>query len=90
MKAILAAVLCSTVIVGQVGTAAAQYYPPPGGYYYGPRGYDPGYYPAPPPPRYAQPMGWGDPYPANAGPDGRLYCNHRNYRPISGWCQRVW
>jgi hypothetical protein len=50
-------------IIGQVSTATAQYYPPG---YYGPRDYDrgPGYYPGPPP-RYAQPMGWGDPYPAN-------------------------
>lgn len=84
MKVLIATALCSLMIVGQ---ASAQYYYPRG---------EPDYYaPRPPPPRayYQQqqyPMGWGEPYPARYGYNGQLYCTHRNYRPIDGWCQRVY
>jgi hypothetical protein len=34
MKLIVAAVLCTAAVIGQISTASAQYYGPPGGYYY--------------------------------------------------------
>jgi hypothetical protein len=34
MKLIVAAFLCTAVVIGLISTASAQYYGPPGGYYY--------------------------------------------------------
>jgi hypothetical protein len=87
MKAILAAVLCSAAIIGQVSTASAYYY------YGSPAGI---YCPvcAQPPEEGAgwdnQPIGQGKPYRASYLANGRPVCAHRNYRPTHGWCQRVW
>ena len=86
MKMIFAAALCTTAIISQISTASAQNY--------WPRGYGPGGW-SPPEPYYDQfnlrnqPMRWGDPYPATQLPNGRISCTHRNYRPISGRCQRL-
>jgi hypothetical protein len=94
MKLIVAAVFCTAAVIGQISTASAQYYGPPGGYYYygSPAGsccaltpIDLGW-------AYTrnQPVGYGEPYPAMRMADGTLACPHSNYRPIHGWCQRIW
>jgi hypothetical protein len=94
MKLIVAAVLCTAAVIGQISTASAQYYGPPGGYYYygSPAGIccaltpqDLGWV-------YTrnQPVGYGEPYPAMQMADGTLACSNSNYRPIHGWCQRIW
>jgi len=100
MRAIFAAVLCAAAIIGHFNAASAQYYAS-GGYYYYPSG---GYYNYGSPAgvyngqplqelgwNYTrnQPEGYGRPYPAARMPDGTLACEHSNYRPIRGWCQRV-
>jgi hypothetical protein len=92
MKLIVAAVLCTAAVIGQVSTASAQYYPLGGYYEYGsPEGFynrlrpqDLGW-------NYTrnQPVGDVKPYPAARMPDGTLACDHSNYRPIRGWCQRI-
>jgi hypothetical protein len=102
MKLIVAAVLCTAAVIGQIGTATAQSYPPGTYYYYNPPG---GYYywgslsglynvltPQDLGWNYTrnQPVGNGRPYPALRMADGTLACEHSNYRPIRGWCQRVW
>jgi hypothetical protein len=105
MKAIFAAVLYAAAVISQISTASAQYYGPPGGdYHYGLQYYGPpgGYYRygseccAPQPvdlgwayTRY-QPVGYGESYPARRMADSTLACDHSNYRPIRGWCQRIW
>ena len=102
MKIIFAAALFTGAIIGQISTASAQYYPPggyyyyypPGGYYY--YGSPAGIYNGQPPQDLGwnytrnQPVGYGEPYPAARLPDGTLGCEHSNYRPIRGWCQRIW
>jgi len=101
MKLIVAAVLCTAAVFGQIGAASAQshptgsyyYYNPPGGYYYW--GSPSGLYNVLTPQSLGwnytrnQPVGYSKPYPALRMPDGTLACEHRNYRPIRGWCQRV-
>ena len=102
MKLVLATVFCCAAIVGDISGASAQYYGPPGGYYY----YPPGgyYYYGSPAGIYSgqplqdlgwvytrtQPVGDGGPYPAMRTPDGSLACEFSNYRPIRGWCRRIW
>jgi len=100
MKLIVAAVLCTAAIIGQISTACAQYpshgyyyYYPPGSYYYW--GSPSGLYNVPTPQDLGwnytrnQPVGYSKPYPALRMPDGTLACAHSNYRPIRGWCQRI-
>jgi hypothetical protein len=95
MKFILAAVLCTAAMIGQISTASAQYYYyPPGGYYY--YGSPAGIYNGQPPQNLGwnytrnQPVGNGGPYPAVRMPDGTLACEYSNYRPIRSRCQRIW
>jgi hypothetical protein len=94
MKLIVAAVLCTAALNGQVSTASAQYYGPLGGYYYygSPAGMCCAL--APPDLGWAytrnQPVGNVEPYPAVRMADGTLACENTNYRPMRGWCQRVW
>jgi len=102
MKLVVAAVLCTAAVIGQISTASAQYYPrtgyyyynPPGGYYYW--GSPAGFYSGQPLQNLGwnytrnQPVGEGKPYPAARMPDGTLACENANYRPIRGWCQRIW
>ena len=95
MKLIVAAVLCTAAVIGQIGTASAQYYGPPGGYYYW--GSPAGNCCALTPPDLGwaytrnQPAGYGESYPAMQMPDGTLACEHSNYRPFRGvWCRRIW
>ena len=103
MKPVVGAVLCTAAVVGQISTALAQYYGQPGGYYYyePPGGYY--YYGSPAGVCCAlspldlgwaytrnQPVGYGEPYRATPMADGTLACEHSNYRPIRGWCQRIW
>jgi hypothetical protein len=92
MKLIVAAVLCTAAVIGQISTASAQYYGP--GYYnYGsPEGFYNRLLPLDLGWAYTrnQPVGYGEPYPAARMPDGTLACEHSNYRPIRGWCQRIW
>jgi hypothetical protein len=95
MKLSLLAVFCIVAGIGQVSRASAEYYGPPGGYYYYGSGagiccalspVDLGW-------DYTrnQPVGDGvGRYRATPMADGTLACEHRNYRPIRGWCQRVW
>ena len=94
MRPIVAAVICTAVIVGQIGTASAQYYGPPGGYYYygSPAGICCALSPLDLGWAYTrnQPVGYGEPYPATRMADGTLACEHSNYRPIRGWCRRIW
>ena len=87
MKAIFAASFCTAAIIGQISTASAQFYPPGG--YYSPAGV---YLPQDLGWVYTrnQPVGYSEPYPAMRMPDGTLACEHSNYRPIRGWCQRIW
>ena len=104
MKIILATFFFTTAIIGQISTASAQSYGPPAGYYYEPPGgyY---YYGSPAgiyraQPQIEQSLGWnytrnqpvgeGGPYPAALMPDGTLGCEYSNYRPIRGWCRRIW
>ena len=91
MKAIFAAVLC-TAIIGQIGAASAQYLGLSGDYYYygspaccalSPANLGWAY-------TRNQPMGYGGPYPATQMADGTLACEHSNFRPIRGWCRRIW
>ena len=95
MKLIVAAVLCTAAVIGQIGTASAQYYGPPGGYYYW--GSPAGNCCALTPPDLGwaytrnQPAGYGGSYPAVRMADGTLACEHSNYRPFrGGWCRRIW
>ena len=88
MRHILAGIFCIAAVLGQISTASA------GGYYY--YGSLAGICCA------LQPMdlGWAytrnqpvsdsPPYPAVLMPDGSLGCEHSNYRPIRGWCRRIW
>ena len=105
MKLVVGAVLCTAAVIGQISTASAQHYGQPGGHYYyePPGGYY--YYGSPAGIYYAQPqieqdlgwnytpnqpVGYGGPYPAARMPDDTLACEHSNYRPIHGRCQRIW
>jgi hypothetical protein len=101
MKVIVAAVLCTAAVIGQVSTASAQYYLSSGYYYYPLGGYyeygsPEGFYNRLRPQSLGwnytrnQPAGYGKPYPAARMPDGTLACEHSNYRPIHSWCQRIW
>jgi hypothetical protein len=94
MKAIFAAVLCTAAAIGQIRTASAQYYGPPGGYYYygSPAGICCALSPLDLGWAYTrnQPVGYGRPYPATRMADGTFACEQSNYRPIRGWCQRIW
>jgi hypothetical protein len=95
MKFSLLVVLFTATAIGQASKASAEYYGPPGGYYYYGSGagiccalspVDLGWAYT----RY-QPVGDGEqPYPATRMTDGTLACEHRNYRPIRGLCQRIW
>ena len=94
MRCILASVFCTAAVFGQISRASAEYYGVPGGYYYygSPAGnccalvpVDLGWAYT----RY-QPAGYGPPYLALRMPDGTLGCEHSNYRPIRGWCRRIW
>jgi hypothetical protein len=94
MRRILVIVFCTAAVLGQISGASAQYYGPPGGYYY--YGSPAGVCCAPEPVDLGwaytrnQPVGGGAPYPALRMPDGTLACEHSNYRPIRGWCRRIW
>ena len=94
MKAIFAAVLCTAAAIGQIRTASAQYYGPPGGYYYygSPAGICCALSPLDLGWAYTrnQPVGYGRHYPATRMADGTFACKQSNYRPIRGWCQRIW
>ena len=101
MKLIVAAVLCTAAVIGQISTASAQYYRPFTSYqYFRPLTY---YYGSPAGSCCAltplnqgwiytrdQPVGDGQPYAAVPMADGSLACSHSNYRPIRGLCQRIW
>jgi hypothetical protein len=94
MKLVVAAVLCTAAVIGQISTASAQYYGPLGGYYYygSPAGICCALTPLDLGWAYTrnQPAGDVERYPAARLPDGSLACEHSNYRPIRGWCQRIW
>ncbi|SHN87815.1 hypothetical protein SAMN05444170_7385 [Bradyrhizobium erythrophlei] len=94
MKHLLACFFCTAAILGQPSKVSAEYYGPPGGYYYYGSGagiccavlpVDLGW-------AYTRnrPVGDGAAYPALQMPDGTLGCEHSNYRPIRGWCRRIW
>jgi hypothetical protein len=94
MKAGFAIILCTAATICQISAASAQYYGPPGGFYY--YGSPAGICCALSPPDLGwaytrnQPVGYSEPYPATRLADGTLACSHYNYRPIRGWCQRIW
>ena len=90
MRFMLATVLCCAAVVGQISTASAYYY------YGSPAGW---FCPVCAQPENAPGFGCTDcgqavghvkPYPASYVANGQPVCAHRNYRPIKGWCQRVW
>ena len=97
MKLIVAAALCTAAVIGQISGASAQYDPHSGYYYYSGDHYYYGSFAccAPTPQDLGwnytrnQPVGNVEPYPAMRMPDGTLACEHSNYRPIRGWCQRM-
>jgi hypothetical protein len=87
MKLVIAAIVCIGVL-GQTSAASAQQYS--FYYYYGapccaPTTIDYGW-------AYTrnQPAGDVAPYLALRMTDGTLACSHGNYRPIRGWCRRIW
>ena len=92
MKLVVAVVLCFAAL-GQINTASAQQFYWPGYYYYGTGAdlccvlttIDLGW-------AYTrnQPAGEVRPYPPLRMADGTLACSHSNYRPIRGWCRRIW
>ena len=97
MKLIVAAVLCTAALIGQIGTASAQsapYYGPLGGYYYygSPAAWCCALEPVDLSWAYTriQPVGYRGPYPAARMADGTLACEYSNYRPIRGRCRRIW
>ncbi|HJY93168.1 MAG TPA: hypothetical protein VJ255_22980 [Candidatus Acidoferrum sp.] len=94
MKLIVAAVLCTAAVIGQINTASAQYYGPLGGYYYygSPAAFCCALEPVDLGWAYTriQPVGYGGPYPAARMADGTLACEYSNYRPIRGRCRRIW
>ena len=95
MKLIVVSVLCIAAVVGQISAASAQpYYGAPGDYYYYGTG---ALMRAEQTPislgwlyTRSQPAGYGRPYPALRMADGTLACSNSNYRPVRGWCQRIW
>jgi hypothetical protein len=98
MRHILAGIFCATALLGQIGTASAQsaapYYGPIGGYYYwgSLAGICCALHPVDLGWAYTrnQPVSDSASYPAVLMPDGTLGCEHSNYRPIRGWCRRIW